>query len=108
MYKVAKANNIPIAPTITPIRAILPEVTAPVPCANALGGVLIGKAIPIDADKAATIISPVTPPSPTKLSTEVPKAARMGIKRLAVAVLLIKLAIITVNSEAPPIITYGE
>ncbi len=64
----------------------------PVECANALGGVEIGRVIAIDADIATPTSSALTPPTSAKLSPmPVPTAQSIGTNRAAVAVLLMKL-----------------
>ena len=82
----------PTSPTINPTRIISFCSTIPVACANALGGVEIGKIMASEADKAKPINNGATPPNGAKFSTvAAPTTAKIGTSKDAVAVFEIKL-----------------
>ena len=80
-------------PMITPVFAISLLSISPVEYARECGGVETGRIMPKDAEKATTTSSDCNPPMLASEGIDAPIAAAMGIKRLAVAVFDIKLAI---------------
>lgn len=72
----------------------------PIAWARALGGVLIGNAIPKEDENATQRINIFIPPSGARLCVFVPSMATIGRSRLAVAVLDMNVAIDVASKAA--------